>query len=224
MLNKLTNRGALLVVATLVFATPAMASLVVQNFMQAEITAADPCFFKAAGDDTVTYSGNDSDDPFVAFDASQTIQVDGSNLIQENIAVRGMTGDRVVYTDIVRYQNRCNVPLEITLVADAANGIGDWTDRSARIYLSTASDVIGADDVDETPPAGLPGDIGAGSGWDALPIVVDAGGNVSESTTGTITLAPGRELRGAIVISTGTGAGSGIGTINWQARATNSNN
>lgn len=224
MLSKLTNRTALLVVATLVFATPAMASLVVQNFMQADITAADPCFFKAAGDDTLTYAGSDADDPFVAFDASQTIQVDGSNLIQENIAVRGMTGDRVVYTDIVRYQNRCDVPLEISLVADSANGIGDWTDRSARIYLSTASDVIGAADADEVAPSGLPGDVGAGSGWDAQPIVVDAGGNVSETATGTITLPAGRELRGAIVISTGTGAGTGTGTINWQARATNSNN
>ena len=224
MLSKLTNRAALLVVATLVFATPAMASLVVQNFMQADISAADPCFFKAAGDDTVTYSGADADDPFVAFDDTQTIQVDGSNLIQENIAVRGMTGDRVVYTDIVRYQNLCNVPLQITLVADSTNGVGDWNDRSARIYLSTASDVIGAADADEVAPAGLPGDVGAGSGWDAQPIVVDAGGNVSETTTGTITLPPGRELRGAIVISTGTGAGDGTGTINWQARATNSNN
>lgn len=224
MFSKLTTRGALLLVATLVFATPAMASLVVQNFMQADITAADPCFFKAAGDDTLTYAGSDADDPFVAFDASQTIQVDGSNLIQENIAVRGMTGDRVVYTDIVRYQNRCDVPLEITLVADSTNGVGDWTDRSARIYLSTASDVIGAADADESAPAGLPGDVGTGSGWDARPIVVDAGGNVSETTTGTITLNPGRELRGAIVISTGTGAGDGVGTINWQARATNSNN
>jgi len=222
MLSKLTTRGALLLVATLVFATPAMASLVVQNFMQAEITAADPCFFKAAGDDTLTYTGADADDPFVAFDDTQTIQVDGSNLIQENIAVRGMTGDRVVYTDIVRYQNRCNVPLQITLVADSTTGVGDWNDRSARIYLSTASDVVGAADADEVPPAGLPGDVGAG--WDAQPIVVDAGGNVSETTTGTITLAPGRELRGAIVISTGTGAGDGVGTINWQARATNSNN
>lgn len=224
MLTKLTTRGALLLVATLVFATPAMASLVVQNFMQADITAADPCFFKGAGDDTLTYAGSDADDPFVAFDASQTIQVDGSNLIQENITVRGMIGDRVVYTDIVRYQNRCDVPLEITLVADSSNGVGDWTDRSARIYLSTASDVIGAADADEVAPAGLPGDVGTSSGWDARPIVVDAGGNVSETTTGTITLNPGRELRGAIVISTGTGAGDGVGTINWQARATNSNN
>jgi hypothetical protein len=223
MLSKLTNRGALLIVATLVFATPAMASLVIQNFMRADISAADPCFFKAAGDDTLTYTGADADDPFVAFDATQTIQVDGSNLIQERISVRGMTGDRVVYTDIVRYQNRCNVPLRITLVADSTNGVGNWTDRSARIYLSTASDVIGAADANEQAPAGLPGDVGAGSGWDARPIVVDAGGNVSETSTGTITLAPGRELRGAIVISTGTGAGNGVGTINWQARATNSN-
>ena len=73
MLSKLSTRGALLLVATLVFATPAMASLVVQNFMQAEISAVDPCFFKAPGDDTLTYTGSDADDPFVGFDATQTI-------------------------------------------------------------------------------------------------------------------------------------------------------
>ena len=224
MLNKLSTRSALLVVAALVFATPAMASLVVQNFMQANITAAEPCFFKAAGDDTLTYTGTDADDPFVAFDDSQTVQVDGSNLIEENIAVRGMRGDRVAYTDVVRYQNRCDVPLQITLVADSTIGSGDWTDRSARVYLSTASDVIGAADASEVAPAGLPGDIGVGSGWDARPLVIDAGGNISETSTGTITLAPGRELRGAIVISTGTGAGNGVASVNWQARAVNSNN
>lgn len=223
MIGRLTRRSALLVVAFLVFATPAMASLVVQNYMQADISSADPCFFKAAGDDTVTYAGSDADDPFVAFDATQTVQIDGSNLIEETISVRGMKGDRVVYTDIVRYQNRCDVPLQISLVADSSNGTGDWTDRSARIYISASSDVIAASDANEVAPAGLPGDIGAASGWNGRPIVVDAGGNVSESATGTVTLPPGRELRGAIVISTGTGAGSGVGSINWQARASNSN-
>lgn len=224
MISRISRRGAILGVAFLVIATPALASLVVQNYMQADFSAADPCFFKAAGDDTLTYTGSDADDPFVAFDATQTVQIDGSNLIQENISVRGMTGDRVIYTDIVRYQNRCNVPLEVTLVADAGNGSGNWVDRSARIYLSTASDVSGAADANEVPPQGLPGDVGVSSGWDANPIVVDAGGNVSQPRTGTITLAPGRELRGAIVISTGTGAGNAVGSINWQARATNSNN
>ncbi len=224
MISKLTRKTALVIVAFLVFATPAMASLVVQNFMQADISAADPCFFKVAGDDTITYTGADGDDPFVAFDATQTVQVDGSNLIEETISVRGMTGDRVVYTDVVRYQNRCNVPLDITLVADGANGTGDWADRSARIYISTSAGAIGAADEAEVPPAGLPGDVGAASGWDASPIVVNAGGAISETATGTVTLNPGQELRGAIVISTGTGAGDGVGTVNWQARATNNNN
>ncbi len=222
-LTNLSRQTALLIVAFCVFATPAMASLVVQNYMQADITAADPCFFKTAGDDTTSYTGADADDPLVAFDATQTIQIDGSNLIEETISVRGMVGDRIVYTDVVRYQNRCDVTLDITLVADSSTGTGDWTDRSARIYLSTASDVIGADDASEVAPAGLPGDVGAGSGWDANPIVIDAGGAISETSTGTISLAPGRELRGAIVVSTGTGAGSGVGSVNWQARATNSN-
>jgi hypothetical protein len=223
MLGRLSQKSAMLIVAGLVVATPAMASLVVQNFMQADVTAADPCFFKAPGDDTISYDGGDANDPLVAFDATQTVQVDGSNLIEETITVRGMTGDRIVYTDIVRYQNRCDVPLSVTLVADSSSGTGDWSDRSARIYLSTASDAIGLADAAETAPAGLPGDVGAASGWDASPIVIDAGGTISETSTGTVLVQPGRELRGAIVISTGTSAGAGVGSVNWQARATNSN-
>ncbi len=223
MISRLTNRTALVVVALLVFATPVMASLVVQNFMQADITAAAPCFFKVAGDDTTSYNGGDADDPLVAFDATQTVNVDGSNLIEETITVRGMTGDRIVYTDVVRYQNRCDVSLEVRLAADGSAGTGNWTDRSARIYLSTSSDVIGAADASEVAPAGLPGDVGVSSGWDANPIVVNAGGTISQSSTGTVVVAPGRELRGAIVVSTGSSASGAIGSVNWQARATNSN-
>lgn len=223
MIGRLTQKSALIIVAGMVLATPAMASLVVQNFMQADISAAAPCFFKAAGDDTISYDGGDANDPLVIFDATQTVSVDGSNLIEETITVRGMTGDRIVYTDVVRYQNLCDVALEVSLVADSSAGSGDWSDRSARIYLSTASHVVGASDANEVAPAGLPGDIGVSSGWDASPIVIDAGGNISETSTGTVSLAPGQELRGAIVISTGATAGPGIGSVNWQARATNSN-
>ena len=47
-LTNLSRQTALLIVAFCVFATPAMASLVVQNYMQADFSSAEPCFFKAS--------------------------------------------------------------------------------------------------------------------------------------------------------------------------------
>ncbi len=223
MIRRITKPVAIVIVALFVFATPALASLVVQNFMQADITAAEPCFFKAPGDDTITYNqaDADADDPFVGFDAAQTTAVDGANLVEETLSIRGMIGDRIMYTDVVRYQNTCDVPLDIQLLASVAGG--NWNDRSAAIYLSSASDTIGAADAAEIAPAGRPGDIGEGSGWDAAPIVVNAGGVIGNDATGIITLAPGQELRGAVVISSGTTASPEVGTVNWTAEATNSN-
>jgi hypothetical protein len=213
--GRISRRGALVATAITVFATPAFASLVVQNFMEADISVAAACFVKVAGNDIGSYTAVDADDPNAGFDGTtNTITVDGAGLLEEKLTVRGMIGDRVTYTDVVRYQNNCNVPLDVTLVASAPTATGDWTDRSARIYLSSV-----------TAPTGNPG--APASGWDATPIVVDAGtGNipVTNAQTGTVTVAPGAEIRGAISVSAGVNAvATGIGTVNWVAEAENSN-
>ncbi len=227
MFGKITRRMALVIVGLLVFATPAFASLVVQNYLQADIQVGEACFVKVGGQDAISYVGTDPDDPLASFSDDptdpvdpNTITVDGVNLLEERLTVRGMRGDRVTYTDVVRYQNNCEIPLEIQLIATAGNGTGDWSDRSARIYLSSTPVAVGG-----TPTLGFPGT--AGSGWDLTPIVVEANTGAilpGNSQTGTVLVGPGEEIRGAITVSAGVNSTTtGIGTVNWVAQAVNQN-
>lgn len=222
--GRISRRSALLASAFMVFATPAFASLVVQNYMQADITVADACFVKVAGDDIASYAATaNPDDPLSTFSATltDTITVDGTDLLEEQLTIRGMRGDRVTYTDVVRYQNNCNVALDVTLVASTATATGDWADRSARIYISEASHAIGTPDATFT---GFPG--AASSGWNATPIVVEDGGAIPalNAQTGTVTVDPGDEIYGAISVAAGVAATTtGTGTVNWVAQAVNAN-
>ncbi len=227
MIGRISRRMALVVVGLMVFATPAFASLVVQNYMQADIQVGEACFVKIGGQDSVSYVGTDADDPLLNFSNDPTkpvdpdiIAVDGVNLLEERLTVRGMKGDRVTYTDVVRYQNNCEIPLEIQLVATAGNATGDWIDRSAFIYISSAPTAIGT-----APVLGFPGT--AGSGWDLTPIAVASNsGAISpgNNQTGSVLVAPGQEVRGAITVSAGVNASTtNIGTVNWVAQAVNQN-
>lgn len=221
-LGRLSRRAALATVATLVVATPAMAGLVIQNQMQADITSSEACFSKVAGADDGAYTGATATSPLGGFNddpATETIEVDGVSLLEERLEVRGMRGDRVIYTDLVRFRNECGIPLEVTLVADANVGTGDWIDRSARIYLSATPVTIGS-----AVDLGRPGS-GTG-GWDPTPIIVEADSGaipVTNARTGTVTLPPGQELRGAIAITAGVDSADGsVGTVNWVAEAVHS--
>lgn len=221
MMGRISRRAMLMIVAMLVFATPATASLVVQNFMEADISSVAACFVKVAGDDNASYTGTGTN-PEATFSATatDTIDLNGADLLEEKITVRGMRGDRVMYTDVVRYQNNCDVTMDIRLITDATTATGDWADRSARIYLASTTSVIGVDPVG----LGRPGVVG--EGWDATPILVEAGGAipVGNAATGTVSVAPGEEIRGAFVISAGIAASdTAIGTINWVAEASHQN-
>lgn len=212
--KKHTRRGAMIMVATLMFATPAMASLVIQNFMEADVNVGDACFVKVAGDDDASYNGTDANDPLATFATGGTVTVAGADLMEEKLTVRGMIGDRVMYTDVVRYQNNCDVPLDVTLIAEGAAATGAWTDRSAQIYISNVAS-----------PSGLPGEVA--SGWDSQPIIVVADTGAFPATndeTGTVTVAPGSEVRGAVVVAAGTGSlATETGTVNWVATAVHNN-
>jgi hypothetical protein len=227
--GRISRRAALLATGFMVFATPAFASLVVQNYMEADITVADACFVKVAGQDATTYGAPiDPDDPSAGFSADDTastgdiIIVDGAELLEEKLTVRGMIGDRVTYTDVVRHQNNCKVSLTVRLVAGARPATAGWTDRSARIYVSDTTHVIG-DPALLFADLGMPGS--AASGWNGTPIVVDVGGAITTNTqTGPVVVDPGEEIYGAISVSAGVSAlVSETGTVNWVAQATNTN-
>ncbi len=224
LMGRISKRVALATVALLVFATPAMASLVIQNQMQANITSAQACFEKTPGDDNASYTGATATSPLGGFSndpEADTIVLDGVTMIEELLTVRGMRGDRVIYTDLVRFQNNCDIPLDVSLVADATTGTGDWIDRSARVYLSATPGAIGGVD----PVLGRPGS--AEGGWDPTPIIVEANSGaipITNARTGSVTLQPGQELRGAIAISAGINSADGsIGTLNWVAEAVHNN-
>lgn len=216
--GRLTRRTAIGAAALMTVASPAFASLVIDNFMEANVSVSDACFVKVAGDDATTYTGTDADDPQVLFDDEDNrLTVDGVDLLEEQLSIRGMRGDRVYYTDIVRYRNDCDVTLQIQLTGASVTDAGQWTDRSARVYLS---DTVWTGEGAE-PAFGVPGD--PGSGWNDTPIVVAVNGSVTSSETGTVTVPPGSQIRGAIAILADAEADDAASVLNWTAVATHAN-
>ncbi len=218
--GRVTRRGALAAAAIMTMATPAFASLVIQNYMEAEIEVTEACFVKVAGDDATSYTGADADNPMAAFDGTgNTIEVDGVDLIEEKLTLRGMQGDRVFYTDIVRYQNNCDVPINVQLTAGSVSDAAGWADKGVRVYISdTTWDGTTAPE----PAFGVPGT--TGSGWNDTAITVAKGGTLSSDSTGIVPVGPGQEVRGAVAIVAEHNATlGGTATVNWIATATHAN-
>lgn len=206
---KFTRRSAALVVALLMVAAPAGASVIVQNFMEAEITAAAPCFVKTAGSDASTALASFDD-------TTNTITQDGVALLEEKVDLTGMRGDRVIYTDMVHYENNCGQPIDIVLTTNSVSG--DWSGVAAEIWLSNTTVAAGPANID-------PNLDGAGGDWADDYIIVPAGttaGSFIDSTT-VVTVAAGQALQGAFVVSTENGwspGAAGAPVINWVASAT----
>lgn len=201
---KFTRRSAAIVVALLMVAAPASASIIVQNFMEADITAAPPCFIKTEGSDAANSTQASFDD------SSNTIAVDGVDLLEEKISVTGMTGDRVIYTDVVHYENNCAEPIDVVLTTNAV--AGDWTNLAAEIWISNNG----------APAAIDPNLDGVGGDWNDDYIIVPAGtaAGAFVDSTGTITVPAGGEVHGAFVVSSDVAFTAGTATVNWVAQAT----
>lgn len=203
---KFTRRSAAIVVALLMVAAPASASIIVQNFMEAEITAAPPCFIKVAGADAAsTLAGFD--------DTTNTTPVDGVDLLEEKIDLTGMEGDRVVYTDMVEYQNNCAEPIDVVLTTNTVSG--DWADVAAEIWISN---VAAPANIDPNLDAA-----GAATDWNDTYILVPAGtaAGAFVDSTGVVTVPAGQTVQGAFVVSTDNGGIAGANpVVNWVAQAT----
>ena len=202
---KFTRRSAAIIVALLMVAAPAGASIIVQNFMDADITAAPPCFVKTTGDDPANSTQ-------ASFDATgaNTIAVDGVDLLEEKISVNGMTGDRVIYTDVVRYENNCAEAIDVVLTTNQVSG--DWSELAAEIWISNIA----------APAAVDPNLDVAADNWNDDYIIVPAGtaAGAFVDSTGVITVAPGGEVQGAFVVSSDIAFTAGTATVNWVAQAT----
>ena len=209
-----TGRVAVLVVAMLMLAVPALAAVITQNFLRADVSADSACFTKVAGADAVAFN-NPALDPYIEFDNSVAVVDTGSglSLLQERLTVEGYAGERISYTDYVHYENNCDTPLSVQLVAEPDfNGDpakdGSWADIQAMIYISVATD--GTADTDLN-----------GADWDSSPIVVNA--TAVPGSTGTVTVLPGEYVQGAIVIDADVAsAGSGPYTLRYTAQAAHS--
>lgn len=205
---RFTRRSAAVAVAFLLVAAPAGASIIVQNYMEADVVAAPPCFVKLSGDDPVNSSqAGFSNDPAV-----DTVLVDNVNLLEEKLTVTGMTGDRVVYTDMVRYRNNCLEPITVQLSASEITGTA-WADVAAEIWISNVPAPANIDpNLDPAPT----------DDWNDDPIDIPAGSTPGAfvETTGTVVVAPNTEVQGAIVVSSDVDFDTGTATVNWVASAT----
>lgn len=204
--TRITRPIALGIGAVLVFASPAMASLVVESFIEADIGVGAACLVETPGSDVENYTAADPDDPNATLDGTgNTIEIGGQDLAETQVSVRGMLGDRVMYTDLVRYENNCGVDMDVSLVS--GNEIGDWTGLGAEIHLSAVA-----------APTTRPG----GAGWAGDPITVTSGGLLTNAETGVVTIPAGESRVGAVVITAGVGADvTETNTINWTIQAVN---
>ena len=195
----MTGRVTALVVAFMMLAVPAMAAVITQNFLRADVSTDAACFIKTPGADAQTFS-NPANNPYIAFDATatETDPVSGIDLLQERLTVEGYAGDRITYTDYVHYENNCDTDISLRLVAEsdfAGNPAkdGTWADVQATIYLSVAT-------------GGANPDLSSAD-WDSSPIVVSAA--AVPGSAGAVIVPPGSFVQGAIVIDTDVAAAPG---------------
>ncbi len=204
--KRISRPAALGFGAVLVFASPAMASLVVESFIEADIGVGASCLIESPGPDVANYTAVDADDPNATLDGTgNTVQIGGQDLAETQVSVRGMIGDRVMYTDLVRYENNCGVDMSVALVSGTE--VGDWTGLGAEIHLSSVA---------------APGTRPGGAGWAGDPITVTSGGLLTNTRTGSVVIPAGESRVGAVVITAGVGADqTETNTISWTIEATN---
>lgn len=205
-----TRRTIAIAVALLCIAAPAGASVIVQNFMQAEIASAPACFMKIDGQDTIP--GNTTLADLDEASTSTDRDVTGTELLEEHIRLEGQIGDRVIFTDIVRYVNNCAEPIDVLLTSAVSSG--DWTDMAAEIWISNVANPVNMD-----PNVDVLADE-----WNNTAIVVANGGAVAPAATGVVTVPSGSEIQGAFVVSTGVGRDVAppldAAELIWTAQAT----
>jgi hypothetical protein len=205
--GRFTRRSAAVLMALMMIAAPAGASIVLQNYSEADIAVAPSCFYKVSGQDPV----NSDLASFQSDAATTTIEMGNVSLLEEQVQVTGMTGDRAVYTDVVRYVNNCDVAVSVRLIGTEVSG--DWDEVAAELWISNGM----------TPAAIDPNlDPAAIDDWNDTAIVIAAGtatGSI-DAATGNVVIPPGQYVMGAFVVNTGATNTDGTATVNWVASAT----
>lgn len=215
---KIRGRLGLPIIAVLLIAAPAAASVLTQTFGKGDVTAAAACFTRAEGADAIAYANN-AQDPYADVDTTSTVTdaTSGVILVQDTVTVTGYEGARVTYTDVIRFVNGCDHPINLTLKVenDPAGGAdlsGTWTDKAVKLYLAESA----------TPGT----DLSLATDWNQTYIHVAKGntpGSVATATSGTVTIPAGSQLQGAFVIEVDDDGAAGFtpttGTFRYTAEA-----
>lgn len=212
-LSRVSRQFAITTAAIAIVATPAVASVVIQSYMRSDVTVGPNCLVSEAGTDTATYQTEQG--PFAGF-ATGDMATTRVTLEEDTLSVRGMRGDRVIYTDVARIRNECQVELTVNLRAEGSQGQG-WQNRYAEVYLSSATRPLGTSEY-----FGFPGD-GSGN-WTAAPLAIDGGGLVSP-TSAPVVLPAGQEARIATVIEAGSDPSvmEQVSILSWEVTALHNN-
>jgi hypothetical protein len=211
--RRISRRTAVATVALLSVAVPAGASVIIQNFIVANVTAKAPCFVKTAGTDSTTYGTAGAlggVGPYVKVDTTPVLAAGGVNLINETIDIRGFAGDRTKYTDVIRYTNNCTVPMTVRLTAEidpAGNAVtsAGW-DMVVRGFVSKVVAPVASTSL-ETDALN----------WDQQFSI--SGTGVVTATGSAITLASGASLQGAFSVDVTSGS-TAVRTFRYTATAT----
>jgi hypothetical protein len=200
-------------------ATPAAASVVMQNFARADVNTAAACMVKVVGSDSTAYN-DPLKLPYVAFSDTGSISANSTNLINEKISITGLKGDRLMVSDAMRIKNTCNYPINVQLTAEAdaatptANAaVSTWPNLYMRLYVASSSSAA-------LPAAGKALPFTALNGWDQNPIVVSAAGAVTASQTSSVALAANAELQVGALIDADRAAAAGTGVLRFTVAGT----
>ncbi len=202
-------------------AVPALAAVLVQNFMTFEMVVENPPILKLQGADA-DYDG-DADDAtgFLQVDLGETISNEDSTvgaagtdtlLSNEQITFTCFTGDRVYYTDVIQLQNTTageswdvNLVIEPTLAAGSTQtsttGLAD-ADENADIWMfASSADSTTAVTSRPNPNGGVLADWYDSSDT-VKPLhleIVNGTASVLTAQTGKFTLAAGEQSQLALV-------------------------
>ncbi len=216
--RRVTRRVAVASVAMMSIAAPAVASVVIQNFIKGTVTAQPACFTKIIGSDHTAYSINLATvtKPYVnVVTTSTAASVAGAVLLNESVDVRGFAGDRTKYTDVIRYKNNCGYAVSVRLTAetDAAGtpATTAWSGMTVRTFLSKV--------VAPVPTTNLPQLETDTTNWDQQFLINSTG--VVTATGTAQTVAAGAELQGAFVVDVDSAAAAAsFNTFHYTASAT----
>jgi hypothetical protein len=204
-------------------AAPAAASVIIENFIKADVTVAAACFTKVGGQDHIAYNNGGvapgaASALWVNFDTTPTLSAGGVNLINETVSLRGYAGDRTRFTDVIRYKNTCGFPLSVKLIseADAATptagaAVSPSWNGGVSVFLSTVSDTVGG----AAPTSSV--DF-ASVNWNRQ-FAIDNAGAMTSAGSVSVTVPAGDELQGGFLVDLANTA-TGTRTLRFTAQAT----